>query len=175
MRSSLVTVCVVTCFFTVFLISAQGKPNGHHDETSLVITKLSQPIYPPLAKQMKSIGHVEIKVNVRQDGSLKSASVVSGDVLFRQAALESAMHSEFDCKNCGPGVRSFRIRYSFDLKASCATPAKNASGDAYPIAVVSQNAIIVTDSLAENCAPLISKKFRSIKCLYLWKCGAIPE
>jgi TonB family protein len=173
MKSSLVTVCMVIWFFTV--VSAQEKPNGHHNETSLVITKLSQPIYPPLAKQMKTIGHVEVKVNVKQDGSLKSASVVSGNVLFRQAALESAMHSQFECKNCGPGVRSFRIRYSFDLKASCATTAKPANGDAYPMAVVSQNVITVTDSVAENCEPLISKKIRSIRCLYLWKCGVIPE
>jgi len=55
-------------------------------EQSVVLTKLVQPVYPPVAKQTRVTGDVELTLEVRADGSLESAIVVSGHPLLKQAA-----------------------------------------------------------------------------------------
>ena len=84
-------------------------------EDDVVITKLFQPVYPPLAKQARITGDVELTLEVKADGSVESAIVVSGHPLLKQAAVDSALHSQFACKNCGEGVRSLKMLYSFQL------------------------------------------------------------
>jgi len=44
----------------------------------VVLTKLSPPVYPPIALTAAMQGEVELIVNVRMDGSVESATVVSG-------------------------------------------------------------------------------------------------
>jgi outer membrane biosynthesis protein TonB len=55
-------------------------------QTGVVLTKLSPPIYPPLARQARITGDVKIQLTIRQDGSVDSAALFSGHPMLAQAA-----------------------------------------------------------------------------------------
>jgi TonB family protein len=76
------------------------NPNASTQE-NLGLTKLFQPVYPPVAKQAGVKGDVELELKVNADGNLESATVVSGHPLLTQAALDSANYSQFECRGCG--------------------------------------------------------------------------
>lgn len=46
-------------------------------------------VYPPLARAAGVAGDVELRIDVRQDGSVQSADVWSGHTLLRQVALDN--------------------------------------------------------------------------------------
>jgi TonB family protein len=170
-------VAVFVFFAAVPESSAQSEASAQVQE-NVAITKLFQPVYPPVAKQTRITGDVEITVEIRKDGSLESASVVSGHPFLEQAALDSTRRSQFECKNCGEGVRSFQMLYSFQLGPTryCAegpqTPKSDAKEETYPRVIESQNHVSVIDQPVGTCDLAIDRrKVRSAKCLYLWKCG----
>jgi TonB family protein len=147
----------------------------------VVITKLFQPVYPPLAKQTRITGDVELTLEVKADGSVESAIVVSGHPLLKQAAVDSALHSQFACKNCGEGVRSLKMLYSFQLGPTsyCTEGPPTANSDekqeTYPRVTVSLNHVSIIDQPVGTCDLAFiatEKKVRSAKCLYLWRCGS---
>ncbi|MGA3090215.1 MAG: TonB family protein [Terriglobales bacterium] len=43
--------------------------------------------YPPLARQANITGDVELKLEIRKNGSIQSVSVVNGHPMLTQAAL----------------------------------------------------------------------------------------
>jgi len=45
------------------------------------------PVYPPLARQLRREGRVELHAIIAMDGSIQALEVVSGDPLFLQSAL----------------------------------------------------------------------------------------
>jgi TonB family protein len=167
-----------------FLLSGAVRESPAQSATSVedvVITKLFQPVYPPLAKQTRATGNVELTLEIRKDGSIESASVVSGHPLLQQAALDSARRSQFECKNCGEGVRQFQMLYSFQLGPTsyCTEGPPTAKGDekqeSYPRVTQLQNHITLVDQPVGTCDlafVAIEKKVRSAKCLYLWRCGS---
>jgi TonB family protein len=173
-----ILVTIAVSAVAVVAIPAQNA-TGNHAQKTVVLTKLFQPIYPPLAGQLQIAGDVEVKIKVRKDGSVESAKVVSGHVLLRQVALESAQRSEFECRNCGDGLHSFRMFYSFRLGppgycvAASESPSKeNEQPESYTQVTASQNRIVVIGQQVGNCDPGIGhRKMRSARCLYLWKCG----
>jgi outer membrane biosynthesis protein TonB len=44
----------------------------------VVLTKLANPLYPPLARQTGITGDVELMLEIRNDGSIQSVDVVKG-------------------------------------------------------------------------------------------------
>ena len=46
-----------------------------------------EPVFPPLARQIRRGGKVELHALIRTDGSIESLEVVSGDPLFIASAL----------------------------------------------------------------------------------------
>jgi TonB family protein len=131
---------VVCLFTTVANAQTQGVANTAPG-TGVVLTQLSPPIYPPLARQARIMGDVKIQVGIRQDGSVASAEVISGHPMLKQAALESAQKSAFECRRCGEAVTSFPMTYTFGFY-------EDGGGCGFKIVRV-----------------------RSSRCLYLWKCG----
>lgn len=110
-----------------------------------VLTKLVPPVFPALARQARITGDVKVQVLIRKDGSVESAEVISGHPMVKQAALESAQKSEFECRDCNDMGISSSLTYTFGLwdHGGC--------GDVVGVQPV-----------------------RSPRCLYLWKCGARP-
>jgi protein TonB len=75
------------------------------------MVRLVNPIYPPLARQARITGEVELKLGIRRDGSVLSAVAVNGHPMLTQAALNSAQQSAFECRGCEDEVTSYSLVY----------------------------------------------------------------
>jgi hypothetical protein len=144
----------------------------------VVLTRLSKPTFSPLARQANVEGEVVVDVIVRQDGS-SEATVVKGHPLLKQAALESVMQSRFECRACSASL-SYTVVYTFKRTSerSCC------DGMGAPVNVEQepqsydqqgrpQARITISAEKICLCDPSfkVTKKVRSLKCLYLWKCS----
>jgi len=159
---------------------AQSGVAANSPQGEVFLTKLATPFYPPLARQTRITGDVELMLEIKENGSIQSAIVVSGHPLLKQAALDSAQSSQFECRNCGQGVQSYRLFYSFQLGPTrYCTETSDGSKDnqqegPYPRVIQSQNHVTVVDQPVGTCDPAFTvtwKKVRTAKCLYLWRCG----
>jgi TonB family protein len=131
-------------FFASYTVFAQTDAPVPAAAAGVLLVKLSAPVYPRLARQARIMGDVRIQLAIRRDGSIESSEVVSGHPLLKQAALESAQQSEFECRGCSDEVNSYSLNYTFGLRDDNA------------------------------CRPVVDKRrVRSLKCLYLWKCGVL--
>ena len=81
----------------------------------VVVRKLAAPAYPPLARAANITGSVELAVTLSSDGTPQSVALVTGHALLRQAALDSAAHSEFECAASSGATAEFRLTYDFTL------------------------------------------------------------
>jgi protein TonB len=54
-----------------------------------MLTRRIEPVYPPLAIQIRRAGRVELHAIIATDGSMQSLEVVEGDPLFVQSALDA--------------------------------------------------------------------------------------
>jgi TonB family protein len=176
-----ILVVVIVVSGSIVKSLAQSSSSANPPQDVVVLTKLTQPVYPPLARQVRITGNVELTVDVRKDGTIQSAVVVSGHPLLQQAALNSAQRSQFECRNCNDVAVSVQLVYSFQLAGpeSCCKAAeiavKNDQPDqVFPRVIQLQNHITLLDRPACICDPpgkIGRTKVRSWKCLYLWRCG----
>jgi TonB family protein len=159
---------------------AQSGASANTPQGEVLLTKLTEPSYPPVARQARVMGDVELMLEINEDGSVRSAVVVSGHPLLKQAALDSAQRSQFECRDCGQGVRPLRMLYSFQLAPTsyCTETSDSSKGnqqeEPYPRVIQSQNHVTLVDQPVGTCdlAFIVTrKKARSAKCLYLWRCG----
>jgi TonB family protein len=154
---------------------AQSLPTA-----KVIVVKLSVPKYPPLALQARIQGTVELNVEVRPDGSIESAHLVSGHPILKPAAVESAQTTKFECKECPEPLTPYRMIYKFELGEAVSCEDIDAGGygiyDANARTQVSQSqeTITIVGHPTGTCDPssaISLLKFRSAKCLYLWRCG----
>ena len=160
-------------------VSAQ-ETNDRATQGAVSVAKLVPPVYPPVAKQTRTTGDVQLSLVVRADGTIESASAMSGHPLLKQAALDSAEHSQFVCENCDKEPRPFQMTYSFQLgptvycTESSAPTKADEQKESYPRVVQAENHVTLYDRPVGTCDlafKIVEKKVRSIKCMYLWKCG----
>src|SRR5437868_2916149 len=129
---------------------AQMEQNSVEDfqsegaEGKVILIDLFQPIYPPVARLTNTIGDVVLIITVRRDGSIESASAVSGPPLLRQAALTSAQHSRFECRRCEQELTSHSLTYSFQLVERPDWPCPERSGSR--VSQTDDHVTIVDDS-----------------------------
>jgi len=178
LKSSLAPLCALALISVRTL--AQNPPNSESPQEGVVMTKLLPPVYPPLAKQAHIVGDVALMLKVRQDGGVESIEVVSGPALLalRQAAIDSARQSQFECRKCDEATTSFRLVYTFLLKPDdCCAPSGNPPGNngqkSPPRITQTQRHVILTEGCEDACTcdPVVERrKARSAKCLWLWKC-----
>jgi TonB family protein len=146
---------------------AQTDSRSEMSKGNVVVISLFNPTYPPLARQAHISGDVELKVEIRKDGSVESAVVVSGNPMLTQAALNSANRSQFDCRGCEDKVTAYSLTYSFEFVASPDWPCPKTSGvnvtQSRNLITVSAEPALVDPYFAYTTA-------RSAKCLYLWPC-----
>lgn len=160
--------------YTVVLeSSARNTNSGAMPQAVVILARVSPPTYPPVGRTAHITGDVVVMVNVRQDGSVESVLVVSGSPLLGQAALESAQHSQFECRECTDRTTSYQITYTFRLDSSgcCASADGGKQNQTYPHITQSDNHVTVVDLSGCICDPISTRKIRSMKCLYLWRCG----
>jgi TonB family protein len=108
MNRAFLSVCTVTVTVaSLFMIDqslAQNAGGGDTKPDGVVLTELSRPSYPPLARQTRISGDVDLMLSIRPNGSLESAVVISGHPLLAQTALDSAQHTRFECRKCSETV-----------------------------------------------------------------------
>jgi len=158
---------------------AQSSSGANPPRGDVVLIKLTPPVYPPLARQVRISGNVELMLEVRRDGSVQSATGVSGHPLLVQAALDSAQRSQFECQQCSEAVSALRLEYTFQLvgaESCCIStgdkPRNKETDQPVPRVIQSQNHITVVDRTTCDCGPGDGYfMVRSLKCLYLWRCG----
>ena len=102
----------------------------------ITLTELYPPIFPHDINAALVGGDVELKLGIRQDGSVESAVVVTsrerpvnaafakwGLSRLEKIALTSAKRSRFDCLGCTLAINDFELTYSFDpgpvLRGDC--------------------------------------------------------
>jgi TonB family protein len=78
---------------------------------------LPPPIYPEVARRMRTFGKVEVDVIVDENGKVISATAISGPSLLRDVAVEAALKARFSpTKLSGQPVKiAGRINYNFTL------------------------------------------------------------
>ena len=92
---------------------AQDMSTSDKRVNEVVLTKLSPPVFPQLARQARIAGDVIIQVQIRRDGSVASADVASGHPMLKPAALASAQKSTFECRECTEEMTSYSLTYTF--------------------------------------------------------------
>jgi TonB family protein len=160
------------------VVIAQSLP-----KPTVVVSRLSPPIYPKLALQARIATTVVLDVTVRPDGSVDSVALFSGHPMLNDAAKESAKKTAFECKDCREPSTSYRMTYQFELGDPLYCKGIDANGygiyDVSPDTEVSQSQGVITvrGRPYTTCDPaerISFAKFRSAKCLYLWRCGKRP-
>jgi Gram-negative bacterial TonB protein C-terminal len=147
------------------------------EQSAVVLVKLSPPVYPSVSRTAHISGEVDVVLAIRQDGSVESAKVVSGPPLLRQAALNSAQQSQFQCTGCSDAVTSYSLAYTFRLVdgGCCVTTDERAIFDQQyghlPRVIQSQNQVTLIAESGCYCESIRVAKVRAAKCLYLWRCG----
>lgn len=174
-------IALATVVASVVLIGdlcAQTPAQPDADKNKVVITALSPPAYPSLARQTRIRGNVRLEVKVLKDGGVYSVEPLSGHPLLLQAAIESAKQSKFACHACSEGLTSYTLLYTFDLDARsncCFGDEDQPSGQGtapFPHITRTENQVTVIDMALCICDPAGTiGKVRSLKCFFLWRCG----
>jgi TonB family protein len=161
--------------FAVISSSAQlAHAPDSHDE-SVVLSKLFPPTYPGLARQARITGNVDLALHIRPDGSVETAVVVGGHPILRDAALDSARRSSFECGGCGQVPVTYALTYQFKIAEGDPPQDCAASSEIPPPPTTfdeSQHLVTVFAWGLWTCDPSADLiRVRAAKCLYLWKCG----
>ncbi|MGA7401587.1 MAG: TonB family protein [Candidatus Sulfotelmatobacter sp.] len=164
LRLTLLLACGVA--LTAF---AQTDSHSETPKAGVVLVNLFSPTYPPLARQARIAGEVEVNLGIRKDGSIQSAVVASGHPMLTPAALSSAQQSRFECRGCEAEVTPYSLIYSFQFDASPGWPCPEKPG---PRITQSQNRITIAAEPAMVHPYFVNISARSAKCLYLWRCGS---
>src|SRR5208282_6382309 len=153
--ASLMLPVVAICFCTtVELALGQSTERPSAPQDGVVLAKLSEPIYPPLALQARIAGDVDLILTLRRDGTVESAVVVSGHPMLKQAALDSAQRSQFECGGCGGVVTSYELKYRFQITSrgypkDCDYPEKQPPAEVDP----SRHQVTVSAWAMQICDP----------------------
>jgi len=145
-----------------------------------MLLKLSPLIYPPLARQARITGDVEIHLSIRKDGSVESAELLSGHPMLAPAALASAKQSQFECKECSAEANPYTLTYEFHIAGDrhFGPHCEYVESPSPPKVEQLQGRVVLTVEPTCECDPaetITIVKHRSMKCLYLWKCGPGKE
>ena len=65
------------------------------DDAMKAATKKTSPDYPPLAKQLKIAGRVEVDVIIDADGNVESVKVVTGNAMLTQSVVAAVKKWKF--------------------------------------------------------------------------------
>lgn len=177
MRLTVITLASTLAFFAQSA-SAQTTSN-ESSEGRVKLAHLALAPYPKVARTAHITGDVDLTLEIGKDGTVESATVVSGPPLLAPAALASARGSQFECINCSEAIKNYRLVYTFnlDLDPRCELKGQNDQQppDTYPKIAEAPNRITITDESVCIIDPITITKKRSWKCLYLWRCSSHRE
>lgn len=171
----ILTYAMVTLSWINVQASVQDARSSSPIKPEVVLTKLTEPVYPRLAQQARITGDVEIRIRIRPNGAVESAEVVNGHAMLKQAALDSAQRSQFECRLCGETAAEYSLTYRFTIAPSDAPKDCDAIAEmSAPPAQIDLSKRLITLFAWQlwTCDPACTiTRSRSAKCLYLWNCS----
>jgi hypothetical protein len=160
---------------TIFTLRCDGQQPVSSGGQAVLVA-FYNPTFPPLARIANVEGTVVLSVTIQPDGT-SEASFIIGSPLLKQAALDSAEQSRFECRLCSAPL-SYRLVYNFKRtsEGNCC------DGSSAPVQVEQQpqsqdewgrpqTLITVSTERTCLCDPGATIRVRSLKCFYLWKCS----
>ncbi len=96
-------------------------------------TALPKPPYPPTARAVRATGEVEVELKLNTDGSVMTATAVSGHPLLRRAAENAAKQARFNTSYLGYSENVILVYVFLTDSRSVSTPRH---GNAYRIDVM---------------------------------------
>lgn len=99
-------------------LMAQTPTKDQKIEPHVILRKLFPPFYSPLARQALAQGDVHLKVSIHSDGSIDAVSVIDGSPVLRQAAVDSAKQSQFECKDCRQSDHLAERTFTYSFRVS---------------------------------------------------------
>ncbi len=175
MRSCLfqfVLIFLIVSFVPIQSIQAQSAADLDAAKRGVILTKLHDPAYPPLARIARILGDVELMLRIKPDGTIESIESVRGPAMLLPAARESAQQSQFECDGCTGAVTPYSLVYSFQFSdGDCCVVSTGPPKISWTQGHVT--VVAAPFCLCDPSAPVIGRKVRSMKCLYLWKCAVV--
>jgi hypothetical protein len=168
---------LATCVLAAVCLSAHAvPPAAPHGE--VILTKLGPVLYPQIARTAHISGDVEVALEIKHDGTIESASAVSGPALLYRAAVESAQLSQFECHDCADALTTYHLHYTFRLvdpvREPCGAPDscnRTFQAQVRPQIMLSNDHVTIIEGASIYCDCVFAPKpARSVKCLYLWHC-----
>jgi TonB family protein len=127
------------------------------------------PIYPPMARIANLDGTVTVEITIEPDDTV-SLQKSTGHPILVQAAEESLKLSKFACDSCSQRTTPFTIAFDFRFfSLECGS-----FGNSSPMAVLDTSNHITISSdryCISDPAPVLGRRVRSLRCMYLWKCA----
>lgn len=146
----------------------------------VAVASLAPPVYPPMARVANIWGDVSVTVKIRSDGTVEHATATSGHPILVRAALDNARQMRFECRGCSTATESYNVLYTFRIikgpdccSASTVQPTIEHRSQSSTSHEGWETHIIITAEEICLCDPAMisTRKVRSLKCLYLWKCS----
>jgi periplasmic protein TonB len=91
------TLMAAICFLLISASAgmAQATHKLSHAEALAAVSAKVPPVYPPIARQLKIEGAVEVEAMVGEDGQVESVNIVSGNPMLTKPAVEAIRKWKF--------------------------------------------------------------------------------
>jgi len=117
-------------------------------EPTLTWLHQNNPTYPQMARIAHIKGRVILEITVQPSGEFTISSAIGHPILV-QAAKDSIKEAKLRCDGCGDEQHTFSVAYEFKIDEPPPPP----------------------PPVAQAPPPIRRQRDRSIRCLYLWRCG----
>lgn len=84
---TMILLATATALSTAGAIAAEGDLHISASVAMKAATSKVQPVYPPIAKQLKLEGDVEVEAHISTDGSVDSVKALTGNAVLMNAAV----------------------------------------------------------------------------------------
>lgn len=103
------------CLLTGSFASAQDRIRVAEAEAKKSVLSKVDPSYPPMARQMKIAGRVEVDVEVDPTGRVEKVTVINGNLLLGGACVNAVKQWHFSPFSAGGKPASAVLRLGFDF------------------------------------------------------------
>lgn len=93
-RKLATAVTALSCFAALGLANEEAIRVPQPTAMSNVVNKVA-PAYPPVARQLRLTGDVEVDVTINTEGKVEDAKVVKGNSVFSAATVDAVKKWEF--------------------------------------------------------------------------------
>lgn len=102
------------------LLTAAGTMNAEvrvtTEEALKAATEKTAPQYPPMARQMRVTGKVEVEIVIDEAGNVENVKILSGNALLTTAVVSAVKHWKFEpFKQSGTATKAVAA-LDFDFK-----------------------------------------------------------